>query len=117
MKPCRTCPFLENSENYGNSDWFIDVCEQLEKEQLTHSCHRTDPRADGYVNHKDGKDSICWGAVGMLKAEKNSCQDSRVMMMLVEGTIDWGNVETKDCFKSVKSFLKHHSWVLLSCQN
>lgn len=50
MKPCNTCPFLKNSGNFGSIEWLEDVFRLVVKKQTDmHTCHKTDPNADGFV--------------------------------------------------------------------
>lgn len=63
MNPCKTCPFLKESKNYGSVDWLRDVFNLLKEGNLNHSCHTTDPIADGYVG---GEKRFCDG-IKMLK--------------------------------------------------
>jgi len=50
MKPCNTCPFLTDSTNFGCREWVIDVARlYVHGKTEAHTCHKTDPNADGYV--------------------------------------------------------------------
>ena len=64
MNPCKTCPFIASSKNYGAPDWVADVCGLFAKGSTSHSCHCTDQNADGYIG---GKVRQCDG-IKMLKA-------------------------------------------------
>lgn len=108
MKPCNTCPFRKNSPNHGSAEWLIDVMKGLMAKNLEHSCHKTDPNADGYVGHQAGKDSICIGAVAMIKADSNRCYDNRVKRAIFEGRMDWDDVSTEGVFQRCRDFVKHH---------
>lgn len=49
MKPCNNCPFMKSSPLDGAPDWLREVLElHAADEYFTHTCHKTDPNADGY---------------------------------------------------------------------
>lgn len=108
LRPCNSCPFRKDTKNFGRSDWLIDVMQALRAGGLTHSCHKTDPNADGYVGHKVGKESICMGAVAMLKAETNNVQDRKFLMLLIQNKADWECVDSGEVFHDSKEFVRHH---------
>jgi len=69
FNPCKTCPFLETSKNYGAPDWIEDVVRLIEtKKTDCHTCHCTDSNADGYLG---GKTRMCDG-IKMLKINNDS---------------------------------------------
>lgn len=68
MNPCKTCPFLKDSKNYGSVDWLEDVFHLLQRENTSHTCHSTDPIADGYIG---GNKRMCDG-IKMLKINQDS---------------------------------------------
>lgn len=69
MKPCNTCPFLKNSTNFGCREWLIDVAKLvLMKKTDSHTCHKTDPNADGYVKGNGKK--MCDG-IKMIAVNEN----------------------------------------------
>lgn len=105
-KPCKTCPFLIGTENIGASDWLVDVIIGVKRENLDHSCHRTDPRADGY---KAGEPSHCWGFLGMMKNKSNTCISSKASLEIVNGDLDWEDIPTEGIFKSIPELIKHHA--------
>ena len=110
IKPCTTCPFRKDKPNWGNLEWLEDVIKGLNliKKDMggfQHTCHKTDPKADGYLGHKEGKDSICYGMVAMIKNEMNDCPDSRVTMRLVKREIDWEDIDTSGVYENSKQFI------------
>lgn len=108
MKPCNSCPFRKNTKNFGSPEWLIDVMRGIKKKNISYSCHKTDPKADGYVGHKEGKDSVCMGIVGMIKKATNVCFDSRIILALIKGNIDWDSVETDEVFDTPEMFIDYH---------
>lgn len=108
MKPCNTCPFLKGTENLGALDWLKDIAEGVKRGSLSHSCHKTDPKADGYVGHKEGKDSVCVGFLGMIKKISLDCIDPKINKAMVEGRFDFADVPTEGCFESFSAFAQHH---------
>lgn len=64
-KPCNDCPFKKSSPLVGAPDWVKDVAvRNLEDEYFSHSCHKTDPKADGFVGGQ--KVIECAGRLRML---------------------------------------------------
>lgn len=63
MNPCKTCPFLKSSKNYGSPEWLRDVLYLYQNKKTAHSCHVTDKNADGFVG---GRRRDCDG-IKMLK--------------------------------------------------
>jgi hypothetical protein len=49
VKPCSTCPFVIGSTNHGSPDWLKDVLGLAIHNKGKHTCHRSDPKADGYI--------------------------------------------------------------------
>ena len=107
-RPCNSCPFLKETSNYGHIDWIEDVIAGIKNKSLTHTCHKTDPKADGYIGHKEGKESVCIGFTAMIKAFNNDCYDPRISKALIFGDFDWNDIETENVFQDPKEMLKHH---------
>lgn len=64
MKPCNDCPFVKKNPLNGSPDWLKDVIRRhKENEFFNHTCHKTDPKADGYKKAK--KVRACHGHLGM----------------------------------------------------
>lgn len=108
MKACNSCPFLKGTENLGAVDWLQDVMAGIKRQCLSHSCHKTDPKADGYVGHKVGKGSVCVGFLGMMKKTKFVCIDPDIIRRVIDGSFDFADVPTDDCFQSLGEFAVHH---------
>lgn len=63
MRPCSDCPFMKSSPLDGSPDWLRDVLEHhTQNKFFRHTCHKTDPKADGYVN---GEAKECRGHIQM----------------------------------------------------
>lgn len=57
MKPCNTCPFVKAHRLDGSPDWLRDVINFRRKDPFfSHTCHKTDPKADGYVGAKKARE-------------------------------------------------------------
>lgn len=52
-KPCNTCPFVKKNELLGSPEWLTDVMRSMKiNRYFTHTCHKTDPVADGFIGAK-----------------------------------------------------------------
>ena len=66
-KPCKECPFVKATSLAGAPDWLEDVMKLgMTGKDFTHSCHITDPDADGF---RGGKKRECTGHVHMIMNE------------------------------------------------
>lgn len=64
-KPCSDCPFIKATPLEGSPDWLRDVMEIGRINPFfTHSCHKTDPKADGFSGAK--KQVECAGHISMI---------------------------------------------------
>lgn len=68
MKTCNDCPFMIETKSIGNVDWLKDVLHLAIHNSNNHTCHKTDPNADGYIG---GEKRICNG-IKMLNANDQS---------------------------------------------
>jgi hypothetical protein len=69
MKPCNDCPFKKSTPLRGSPDWAQDVFKIVRRvglKGISHSCHKTDPEADGYVK---GQRRECAGITLMMLNE------------------------------------------------
>lgn len=98
LKPCKTCPFLEGTENIGSHDWLEDMVKGFMQKSLNHTCHCADPVADGFIG---AKREMCYGIIGM-------CLNSKDFIVPKAFTIDWKKIDKSKCFKSTKEFIRHH---------
>ncbi len=65
MKSCNDCPFMKSSPLAGSPEWLNDVLLHAKNNPtFTHTCHKTDPKADGYNGSKEVRE--CRGHVRML---------------------------------------------------
>ena len=52
-KTCNTCPFVKAHKLEGSPEWLGDVIKAMKvNKYFTHTCHKTDPVADGYIGSK-----------------------------------------------------------------
>lgn len=72
--PCESCPFRTDIPPWGSDDWAADVLQMLDKRYLPHShtCHRTDAKADGFNKAYEGPVQHCAGISILLKREHNT---------------------------------------------
>lgn len=102
-KPCSTCPFREGTTNYGAIDWLQDVMIGIKSGQMTHTCHKTDPAADGYV--RGDQVQHCSGYLGMLK---KSFGDLPIALKAkLAGDVKLEDIPTRGIFY-IRQFIRHH---------
>lgn len=99
-KPCTTCPFRKDIPLDGAPDWVLDVLRGFHQGNLSHSCHNTDPKADGYKGGK--RKQHCIGILGVMKNMGNSCISGDAAHALVTGELDWGKVPTEQCWGHIR---------------
>lgn len=90
-KPCNDCPFMKSTPLVGAPDWLEDILFALQfKKKFEHSCHKTDPKADGYVK---GQARQCMGHMTMIVNE-------------IEGTPGKGGVYSS-LKELIETYLRH----------
>ena len=83
--PCNDCPFRTDADFHsGIIKSLPDLAENYKKDWFMHSCHKTDPRADGYKEMVNGKTQHCVGSIIMNLKEK----DDITFPMVIYGKID-----------------------------
>lgn len=71
--PCADCPFRSDAKMHNGV--FKDLPKMVrmhEDGRLAHTCHKTDPRADGYVEGYSGPVQHCGGMLAMIAADPAS---------------------------------------------
>lgn len=59
MKACNDCPFMKSSPLAGSPDWLTDVVNFHKKDPcFEHTCHKTDPNADGFAGKEKKRECI-----------------------------------------------------------
>jgi len=101
-KPCDSCPFLKTVPLDGAPDWALDVARGFWAKSITHSCHKSDPNADGFVGVK--RTQHCIGILGVMKNTGNIYSQDAVRA-LVTGELDWDKVPTESCWDSPKQMM------------
>ncbi len=67
-KPCDDCPFRRDVPCHdGVMGDLIGIWGKVEHGNFAHSCHKTDPRSDGFVDSYKGPTQHCAGAIIMIK--------------------------------------------------
>ncbi len=98
-KPCETCPFRKDIPLDGAPDWALDVLRGFDRGNISHTCHKSDPNADGFKGGK--RKQHCIGILGMMK-KMDTCISAEAISAMVTGDLDWGEVPTDNCWNSVK---------------
>lgn len=69
-QPCSDCPFRRSVKPRKDMAEDLEPAwGKIERGEFLHSCHKTDPDADGYMSTVNGKLQHCAGAIMMLKKE------------------------------------------------
>lgn len=105
-KPCDTCPFKKGTDNYGAADWFIDVCNGIMRGELNHTCHKSDPKADGYKGAKEIQH--CTGFLGMMKNSRMMLS-SEVKNAIDSGLLDLTKIPTHGIY-TLREFLTAYQY-------
>ena len=72
--PCDDCPFKRTTPLHsGVYSSLLDYHNNLMNRIMAHTCHKTDPRADGYVESYQNKPQHCFGALVMFHNMEKSC--------------------------------------------
>lgn len=94
-KQCADCPFHKRSPLNGSADWFVDVMRGWKNDNLDHTCHVTDPKADGY---KGGTKKQCIGFLGLQKIEDHVVSQEALSAMAT-GELEWCAVSTDGIYR------------------
>lgn len=80
--PCDDCPFKKTTPLHSGVMSDLPMYDkQLKEGGFAHTCHKTDSRADGYIEQYDGQVQHCYGALTMfnnmekLAGEKETTPD------------------------------------------
>lgn len=101
-KPCDSCPFRSDIPLIGAPDWAMDVLQGIRSGNLAHSCHKTDPKADGFKNTK--KTQHCMGFLGLMK-NMGEFGGSDTIVAMVRGDLNWDAVPTEGLWKSTEEMM------------
>ncbi len=115
-KPCADCPFKKSTPFHdGVGSSLPDLYEGVEKGLITHTCHKTDPRSDGYEDNYNGQVQQCAGFIVMLKKmeafnEEDLDKFHRGLLSsyLREDFAPSSYPDDKDVFSSVKEMARHY---------
>lgn len=109
IKPCATCPFRKDTANYGRIDYLQDVFVGVFiRKSIRHTCHKTDPKADGYVNHTPTKRSVCWGFVSTDLKSNARTENVDAFIEMSAMNIDHSMIDGSETFDSIHDFFAHH---------
>lgn len=109
IKPCSTCPFRKDTTNYGRLDYLQDLFFGVFiKGAINHTCHKTDPNADGYINHSVRKKSVCWGFVSVCLKSGATIENEDATSEMAESEINHNMIDGSETFDSIVEFFKHH---------
>jgi len=108
--PCNECPFRKGAKLHtGILKDMSRFFDSIDSGTFAFSCHKTDPRSDGYIEKYDGKLQHCGGSlvfqrnIGMLRKNRALLAD------YIMGRLDYSLIrKSKKVFESKFEMLKHY---------
>jgi len=86
--PCNDCPFRSDAKFHsGIVKDLPRLAENIKEGNVIHSCHKTDPRADGFTSLNNGKIQHCAGMMIMEMKDKGDV----TLPMFLYGQLDSEN--------------------------
>lgn len=114
-KPCSDCPFVIKNELKGAPDWLADVFYgHTLNASFRHTCHKTDPDADGYVRG-EAKSCVGFSLFTMNAASKRHIFKEAypnletLMMSYLKNWIDTGLIKDKKIIEQFNKNIKRVS--------
>ena len=107
LSPCNDCPFKKNAPFHnGIVKDLPQYIKDMDKGEFAHTCHKTDPRADGYKEGYAERPQHCVGAIHMLKLEEIQPGTLEFLCRDIDGfdKLKGGD----DCFKNKKEMIRHY---------
>lgn len=110
-RPCNDCPFKKKAKYHeGVLQALPNYHAGMEMGNFGHSCHKTDPRSDGFNEGFKGKAKHCMGAIALMAKDKDIQPQGHIVRAHLEGKIKVKDVEAskKQVFDSFIDMLKHY---------
>lgn len=106
-RPCDDCPFRKNAPMHnGIIRALPEMAKAYKKKWLVHSCHKTDPRADGYTGLVENKIQHCAGMMAMYKKEFDDVTYPAVLYGKVDP--ESYSVDTTGTFDNLSEMLSYY---------
>lgn len=107
-RPCKDCPFKRSTPHHeGVASDLVNLHGQIEKGGFLHSCHKTDPRSDGFVQGYTGPVFHCAGAMIMLKNEGPDAIQGWMLLKRVRKYMKTLK-QDPDVFESFTEMVRHY---------
>lgn len=107
--PCSDCPFKRSSPLHsGVRESLPHYKEKIAEGRFGHTCHKTDPRSDGYTDEYHGQVQHCVGVLGMMKKMEiadTECEQpaQAALVHALAGGFDYDDIPTDpDIFGSIE---------------
>ncbi len=109
-RACSTCPFVRGTTNIGSAEWLREIIEMFKGPSGSHTCHRSDPQADGYIA---GQPHQCVGFLALTRNEGDKLATPDAYLAYVNGDIDPGSLPQDECFSTALEMIEHHGRAIL----
>lgn len=115
--PCADCPFKKTTPFHdGVGASLPELYEGIvDKKTVVHTCHKTDPRSDGYEDNYQGQIQQCAGFTIMLRnmeqfdeVDVDNFYPGLFSSYLTSEFEPTAYVEDPDVFKNIKEMIKHY---------
>lgn len=106
--PCSDCPFGKNAPFHSGIIADLEkLLYGLAKGDIIHTCHKTDPRADGFIATSKNVQH-CGGLLQMMARDASLCGSAQLHALATE---QWdGKVhEPRRVFKSIRELIIHYA--------
>lgn len=105
-EPCKVCPFRLDvpCELKGIQDIGIVGLECMTHGEVMHSCHKTDSRADGFVEGYTGKVQHCAGF--LLMAKKSGFFTGPMLRAIGSGKLNMNDLRSTDKVHTLRDLLQ-----------
>lgn len=109
-EPCSDCPFkIDAKWHSGVFESLESYHSRMERGEFAHTCHKTDPRSDGYSKAHIGPIEHCAGALILCESDESIQGQLPAILALKEGKYDPSKLNMDSgAFKKVTDMIKHY---------
>lgn len=113
--PCSDCPFRKDAPLHkGVLKSLPDYAERIKEGRFSHSCHKTDERADsGFASLVNGKVQHCFGSLVLMKNIEESQDENDPefvaqagLLYAIVGGVDYNEIKSEEVYKSIPEMVR-----------